>query len=60
MRNLPAEKLIQLPSFLKCLADNDLTTEHTESTEEDRRRSPFNVFSVTSVFSVVNPFHDGN
>jgi hypothetical protein len=47
-----AEKLIQPPSFLKCLAANDLTT---ESTEEELRRLLFLVFSV---FSVVNAIDD--
>jgi hypothetical protein len=32
---LLAPKHVQLPSFLKCLTDNALTTEHTETTEED-------------------------
>jgi hypothetical protein len=50
-----AEKLIQPPSFLKCLAANDLTT---ESTEEELRRLLFLVFSVASVFSVVNAIDD--
>jgi hypothetical protein len=54
-----AEKLIQLPSFLKCLAINDLTTEHTESTEEEARCLLYFVFSVTSVCSVVNAIDDG-
>ena len=54
------EKLIEQPSFLNCLATNDLTTEPTESTEEeegggDRHDS---LFSVVSVFSVVNAFRD--
>jgi hypothetical protein len=49
-----ALKLLQLPSFLKWLRDNDLTTKHTQATEEDRKRSPFSIFSVNSVGSVVN------
>ena len=51
--------LIQQLSFLKCFAENDLTTEHAESTEEELRRLLFLVFSVASVFSVVNAIDDG-
>ena len=37
----PAEKLIQLPAFSKYFMVNALTTEHTESTEEDLGHSLF-------------------
>ena len=39
---------------------SDLTTEHTESTEEDWRHLLLLVFSVGSVCSVVNAIDDGN
>jgi hypothetical protein len=55
-----AEKLIQLPAFSKYFTINALTTEHTESTEEDLGYWLFLVFSVASVFSVVNAMDDGN
>jgi hypothetical protein len=55
-----AKKLIQLPAFSKYFTVNALTTEHTESTEEDLGRLFFLVFSVVSVCSVVNAMDDGN
>ena len=54
------ERLIQLSSFLKWLADNDLTAEYAESTEEEASRLVIFIFSVTSAFSAVNAFRDGD
>lgn len=49
---LPDQTIIRRLSFLKYLADRDLTAEAAESTEEDCR----DVFSATTACSAVNAF----